>query len=363
LASDARALGRVVVQHRDVGGLDPHFFSPDLMAVRGAWERNAFPKLGFSLSEPLTVTGCVQFDAAAPKNQRLTRGEFCEKYGLDKANKVAVFLTESPAHHDKEYKKKLKEVFQIVGKNRDFEFVIKPHPKDFAKVKQASMYRDLNTATWEQIVPEATVCEAQDQYDVFRHADVLIARGGTTSLEAGLFRTPFILVDYPEFELDDSHDRNCLKRTFPEPRFDGMKKRKLFPCGMLTARLNEIPDPQVRRCLSHFHERTLRLWGAVPDYIGGECTIEELPAILADRKYEFSDEGEYEEMVRDYCFANDGMAYKRVADLVESVADRPHLAVRIGAAKWRRPGQRLVFHLGWVKKFGLRLMRLVGIRI
>jgi len=71
----------------------------------------------------------------------------------------------------------------------------------------------------------------------------------------------------------------------------------------------------------------------IPEYIGSECSITELDDVLSSGAYEFTDAATYENLIKDYCYANDGCAYIRVADMIEKVETDPALRMKLQSSR------------------------------
>jgi len=348
-ASRARSFGKIIIQQQDVGGLDNWNYSPALMAVRSSWERTREMALHDITPKLIHITGCVQFDAAAPQHGRLTRKQFCQKYGLDENKKIAVYLPTSPATHTSFLKETYRQICLTVLDDPGFDLIIKPHPRDYARNKQSTRYEDTETPTWRQLVPEAPACEAADKYDCFRHCDVLISVVTTTFLEAALFHKPMLFVDRAEFFMRAyGFDESSLGDFWPRSHYSPPGRKRFDRFGSMHTDYAKLPDGDFR---SRFTELISNYDSFVPtgypEYIGTDCSLAELPDVLSSEGYRFDDEAAYADYVATYCFANDGLAYQRVADLVELVQQDPVLSRKLDRARRRR-----LWYLG--KHGGLR---------
>jgi hypothetical protein len=71
-------------------------------------------------------------------------------------------------------------------------------------------------------------------------------------------------------------------------------------------------------------------------WLGGACTVKELPDILESEEILHVDEDIRNQHLSDYWFKDDGLAHVRVADLVEMVQERPEIARKLYQSRGRR---------------------------
>ena len=114
-ADYARVEGKVILWHRDVGPTHIWLRNPHRVAVRGCFEIDEVKRHSGLDENDIRVTGCTQFDAAAPSNERLNKREFCEKYNLDPNKNTAVFLSATPAYHTDYVKKNYHQIFEVIS--------------------------------------------------------------------------------------------------------------------------------------------------------------------------------------------------------------------------------------------------------
>lgn len=314
--------GKVVIQHRDIGGMDNYVFDVDLLAVRGPWESGALRARGISLKRPPAAVGCVQFDNAAPGNARLSRSELFTKYGLDDSKETALVLSNGPGTHSIPYRAKTRRLFDEILRTGRFNVICKPHPSEYSRFKYSKPYGSSDKMSWDHYSQGIAVCDPEDGYDVLRHCDVIVARQSTMFLETPLVQKPVLFVDFPELWLPADLDDERLKKWHPPPRFTPPSRRPFHPMGIMGEGYLKIPDPEMQGMFKRSYQSVMGpggVWGLIPDYIGTEVTIEEMAEVLDAGAYRFDDAEAYDEYAREYCVANDGETYKRVADLVESI--------------------------------------------
>ena len=173
--------------------------------------------------------------------------------------------------------------------------------------------------------------EADDKYDCFAHAEVLIGQRSSIFRETALFHVPLLEVNVIEVR---SHilgiDQAEIDRLFPKKRFSPTRRRQWRHFGGLEEIIETLPESDFKRKALQDVDYLKSLYaGTLPDFIGAYCSLEELPEVLASGAYRFDDAAVYEDYIADYCVANDGKSYLRVADFVESVRDDPELATKL----------------------------------
>jgi hypothetical protein len=171
-------------------------------------------------ADRLAITGCIQFDKAAPQNAALDRRQFCRKYGLREESKIVVLCPTPPAAHIDTCKEDYRRISAIVRETPGFDLIIKPHPRDFAGIKQGMYYTNATTPTWVQLAPGVPACVPADTFDCYRHAEVLITQNSSLFKEAALFHKPILDINVPEsrayaFATDIAE----LARHLPQKRF------------------------------------------------------------------------------------------------------------------------------------------------
>lgn len=323
--------GKVVLWQRDVSADHAWIRYADLVAVRGSgdvevtMERTGLPR------ERIVVTGCTMFDRAAPQNMRLDRQAFCRKYGLRADNKIVVFCTTGPAAHIEPLKEDYRRICAAVRGLSGFDIVIKPHPREFARIKQGLRYSDAETPTWRQLAPGVPACEPCDIYDCYRHAEVLVTQNSSLFKEAALFHKPILEISIAESRANEfGVDPGELSRLLPARRFRPPSRRPWTFLGCLGEVYEQLPAGPIKDGAANLMKTYHSVFGNQgAEYIGSECSVAELADVLAGGAYVFDDAESYEALVERYCFANDGLAYLRVADAVEGVARNPVLATKL----------------------------------
>ncbi|MCI0440234.1 MAG: hypothetical protein L0177_14055 [Chloroflexi bacterium] len=339
-AECARGIGKLALQQRDVGGMNAWPVNPEWLAVRGAWDRGREALMGHQQPGTIHLTGCVQFDSAAPEYRRLSRSEFFQKYGLDESKKLAVVLSSKPTPRSAFVKGMYRHICQAVLDNADYNLIVKPHPSEYGDADEEAISK---TPFWKQLDTEAAVCELEDKYDCFSYCDVIISLPTSIFLEAALFRKPMLYVGMPEYWFDlhgFSSERRI--RSLPQDRYTPPSRRPYYPLGRMHPAYEKARDPEILNVFSTFKNMKERYPSGYPDYIGTECSIEELSGVLSIEAYRFDDERVYEQYIAEYCHASDGMSFSRVADFVESAIENPALSRKIG---------RRIWHLGSYSKW------------
>lgn len=341
----ARARGRLTIQHRDKGGNDEEkfFFDAHFTAIGGRFEEQRLRRLGGD-PENMEIVGRLQYDGASPDRMRLTREAFCAKYGLDPAQKTVVFLPSSPAGHAPGVKRLFQETCRRIGETPGFQLIIKPHPREYDGAKQETCYEDLETPTWEQVMPGIPACLPEDVYDCYRHAEVGVTQVSTTFHEFALFGKPFLFVEMGEFHMARyGFDPEWLRRRPDREKFQGAGRRPWRAAGMTREQIEAMPDPAMRETMLGLAES---YWGQFEaggqvEYVGGECTLEELKGILERGEYRIDDPALFKEIAAEYAHANDGCAWLRLADLTARVIGSPAHRGLLARIRFIRPWQRL----------------------
>lgn len=323
--------GKVVLWHRDIGSDHLWITDADRVAARGRFEIPALAAHAGLPPDRIVVTGCVQFDAAAPHRGRLDKAAFCRKYGLDESKRTAAFLATGPAGHAENVKANYRRICAAVLGVAGFNLIIKPHPREFARSKQDTTYADAETPTWVQLAPGVPACAPCDTYDCFRHCDVLLTQNSDVFKEGALLHKPILEVAIPEAR---AHHLGIpaqeLTRLLPRQRFTPPGRKPWTRLGCLERAPHLLAAGSVRDNALKLIEDFRRLYdGHTPDFIGSECSLDELGDVLGSGAYAFDDDDAYDTYVSEYCFANDGLAYKRVADFVEAVERDPQLAPKL----------------------------------
>lgn len=352
IADYAAQMSKVIVYLADTS-LHPWLWRADLVCAGSPYERDRLasltgldemPRLKVEhwarlspleelSEEDIPVTGTTLHDQAAPANRRLDRAAFLERYGLDPEKRTAVWLPSSPACHDDWFKGLYRRVCGAVEEEAGFNLIIKPHPRDYAGAKQGARYEDTVTPTWEQLAPGVRVCRPEDKWDCFREADVLLSSWTTAAIEAGLVRTPMLLVDRLSFGLEIiGRPDPALKELLPRTRYQSPSLRTLGVMEPLVRALARRVDPETREYLENCLASETDFYRiGFPEYLGTDCTMAELPRVLAEGLYRLDDRRAFDAYESRYSAGLDGRAYLRIADAVESVEKRPRTAAKLRA--------------------------------
>ena len=359
----AHEIGKVLIQHRDIGGIEWVFYEAHLVAVRSAYEMHWFQSMidhgrrpedfergyfNFSklLPSGMVATGSTQFDDM-PDFPNISRTDFFRKYGLSPDKKMAVYFPHSPAFMTGLSNEKYVAILEVLKNDPTHEVLIKPHPQDYARFRQTKTFDDATMPTWEKLGLDVPICGPEDKYNALALADVVLSRQSTMSIEGALFGTPMLFVDFLESKFEcNGVDGRWIKEQSGVKRFtgSGRKTRNDFIESIPGVGLSAVPA-HAKELMAYFQRLTTQFFpngvAGLPDYIGSECTIEELPEILASQAYKFDQKEVYDSYIADECYANDGLAYKRVADVVDSVWERPQLVDLIRNGRRRRWRERL----------------------
>lgn len=298
----ANELGVATVQHSNNADFDMRYHGADWVCVRGEFHLKERIRRQQLPLDRMVITGSTQFDCAQqPKVRQASKEEFCKKYGLDPTKRIAVWLPSAPQAHFEWNMQKYVEICETVRDSGSHSLVIKAHPNDYTKRKSETTFNGQHT--WEVLTPWASVVEPEDAYICYKLSDVGISTHSSVSMEFPLFHTPFIYVDADKDPVLQLHKHNWAEW------FD------------------EI---------------------AVPSLVGMYCSSDELAGVLAEEKYRISDPELFENHIAEFSYKNDGLAYKRIADVVERAAQESRSSGR--AMRWAKGGI-------WLTKYGSTLTR------
>jgi hypothetical protein len=325
-------------------------YKPDLVSVRSVFDRERMEHFGIAKKEAIHITGSVGSDDAAEENQKIDRDELCKKYGLKSSKKICVFMSSGPALHTEEVKKYYVQICDIINQIPDFNLLIKPHPREYLKEKQHTRYENNHDHTWEQLAPGIPVCDAEDKFDCLRHCDVLVSQGLTsTFIETALLHKPIIYVAIPEGYVQARGigvSSNDLRPYISNERFTLPGRKVWHELGCLYPNYKEIlpPGPLLDWAIQLDNKKSVYFPTGFPEYIGSECSLDELYEVLSSGSYQFNDSDVYDKHIAEFSYANDGKAYKRLADVVDLVEQTPAYSskiVRLYRSRWFRPVRRI----------------------
>ncbi len=311
----AKRLGKYVIEHMDRGGLDLLNNRPDFFAVPGDWYKTVGARWHGLPPERVVVTGCVQYDRVQGEELKKTdRTVFCERYDLDPAKKIAVWLPEGPGTHNAWYKTLYQEICQTVLASGRYNLIIKGHPWDYSGYRREQTYGDTSRPSWEQLTPGVPVCRQEDAYLCFRHCDLGLTVTSAVYLDFALFRKPILFVDFQEAMLSEVV---AAQARLPKKRFTGVGLRRLRLLPETLEIIRKIPNGQ----RTIYADPDLAGGAGLP-FVGGECSREELPEIL-ESDLTIEDPAAYDAIIREFCFQNDGRAAERIAQLVDQLPAKP----------------------------------------
>ncbi|HER26155.1 MAG TPA: hypothetical protein ENI69_03505 [Rhodospirillales bacterium] len=334
-ADYAREKGKVILQHLDVTAMHTFLYNPDIIAVRGAFDVQRIMRETGLPRDAIEITGCTQLDQAVSTKNYPSREAFCAEYGLDPEKKIALFVSTCPAGHRPSTQSLYKRVCDIVKESSGHALIIKPHPREYGAVKQDVFYGDSDTPPWECYSPGVPACRQEDGIDAFRYCDVIIAQMAWTCFEAALFRKPTIYVDMPEFWFaasiasigSERLRKNLLRRRYSPPG-----RRTWFPLGNTLLSFEGIRDGEIRDALRKAVLERMggRMFSLLPEYVGCECSVDELADVLNAGKYRIDDQEIFDDYADTYFCGRDGSAYKRIADMVERSSELLEMSRRRG---------------------------------
>ncbi len=153
---------------------------------------------------PVYVVGAPQFDALRQERFYRTREEFCLDQGLDPSLPIIVYAIGSP-NFLKEHHGALHLAGRIAaGELGDVQMLVRPHPiHDNTEMKE--IFERFEPLTRLQMTPNAgrKVHERlQDErqmvewINTFRHADVVVNLSSTVTIDAAIFDTPVVNLDF-----------------------------------------------------------------------------------------------------------------------------------------------------------------------
>ena len=124
----------------------------------------------------------------------------------------------------------------------------------------------------------------------------------------------------------------ALKELLPWSRHTTPSRRSLGQMEPLLQVLEGRVDPETREYLENCLASEQEFYRAgFPEYIGTDCTMEELPQVLAQGRYRFEDQAVYDDYAVRYSAGLDGKAFLRIAEVVESVEREPRTAAKLEA--------------------------------
>ena len=276
-----RTLGKLAKRYRKlVGRFDhqvelPHSPYADFVAVAGPYFRELLlrnhPEVNPS---DVSVVGSTRFDRAKwPEVKQQTREEFCRLYRCDPEKKIALFLTTCPDGMDDWYVERFRRICETVRSNPDWTLMIKPHPADYAKRRS---HRFGGRHSWEILAPDETVVRPEHGYSSFHHCEVGITVGSDVSYEFALFRRPLVFINSEGWDL---YKRGMDRQGYP-----------------MSGRPYQVPS-----------------------WVGRDCKVEGLDEVLTTGSYQVAGERPFDEHISKHCHKDDGLAYRRLADLVDTV--------------------------------------------
>lgn len=230
-----------------------------------------------SKSSPVYVVGAPQFDIFFQEEYYETREEFCDSQNLDPDLPIIVYAIGSP-NFLQEYHGAVEMAKRIVaGDLGSVQMLIRPHPiHDNAALcrafdKYAPSVRLQQTHNAGKAVAERTQDERQirEWINTFRHADVLVNLASTVTVDAAIFDTPVVNVDFDpqpgqadqKLIKDINHRWNHFK---PVAESGGVRLVGNYD-ELTAAVLTYLQDPKLDR------EGRARIVRHVCEYADGKC--------------------------------------------------------------------------------------------
>lgn len=153
---------------------------------------------------PVYVIGAPQFDIFHQERFYQSREDFCAGQGLDPNRRIILYAVGSP-NFLKEHHGAIHLAERIAnGELGNVQMLVRPHPiHDNAEMKE--MFERYEPATKLQITPNAGKAvheRSQDESQIvewlntFRHADVVVNLSSTVAIDAAIFDTPVVNLDF-----------------------------------------------------------------------------------------------------------------------------------------------------------------------
>jgi len=204
IAKVAKNLGikSLVIQHGYVG--HPIGFLPltaDKIAVWGKKSKEFFIQNGVDKSR-IVITGCPRFDRYI-KGKVPSKNKVCKELGINPNEKIVVLATQhanrgstfANVHiRDDEFEKIVKIVIDATKELSDYQLVIKLHPSDNkVEVHKQIIFR-ITSNLPKEIKQRIFVVQHVDISKILSICDVLITFTSTTGLEAMILKKPIITI-------------------------------------------------------------------------------------------------------------------------------------------------------------------------
>ena len=305
IAELARRYGKIVVQY-DYSVDTSRSRNVDFFAVIGPHFKDALLKLSPEVNaRSIFVVGSLRHDRARwSEVQDMTRQRFCKIYEIDPEKKIALFLPTAPWVMDDFYVGLYRRICGAISNDPRFTLMIKGHPSDYMKLKSD---RFGETPSWEVLAPHVPVVQQHHGFQSFRHCEVGITTSSSVAFEFALAGRPLLFVE-----------TNEVKQSWSETE----------------KRSNALN---------------------VPSWVGSETSVEALPDVLGTGGYRICDDGVFERFIAKYCYKNDGLAYKRLADVVDTI-------VETGVVERNRVSAGYLYAATVCRRLAKRLQDLVSVR-
>jgi hypothetical protein len=284
LVTLAKSMGVVTLQHDNVPRIDVRYTGADWICESSLFVAEERKRRAHAQERKIVVTGSTMIDLVRSQEvEAITKASFCEKYRLDPSKKIAVWMPSAPQVQNGWHQASYTQICEIIQKSAGHSLIIKAHPNDYLKRKSPSFFQGKHT--WQVLAPTAVVLEPEDAYQCYKVCDVGISNSSSVSLEFPLFSKPFVYVDIDKSPVLAMHRPSWWWGDLPSPSF----------IGMITS-------------------------------------ADELSAVLDESQYEISDDAAYQAHVAKYFYQADGLAYQRIADVIERAVEESHtssVAVRL----------------------------------
>ena len=155
-------------------------------AVYGPWPKKVLVEDCNYPEGSVVVTGQARYDTLARADKIFSRENFCERYGLDAGNKIALICTQAfPVFEERIVF--LKSILKALKEFPEIQIVIKPHPneneewcKEIVEEQKASV----------SILPKRS-----NTYEAIYACDIMLAFFSTTITEALILNKPVVVVN------------------------------------------------------------------------------------------------------------------------------------------------------------------------
>ncbi|MBI2094281.1 MAG: hypothetical protein HYT88_06145 [Candidatus Omnitrophica bacterium] len=320
---------RPVIECQDVGDQIAFTYPADEIAVPGRFFQDLLVLERHAEPSRLVITGDIRFDALSEPETMQRAATFFERYSLSSDRPVVVFCTGASQRQDPWTQALYRRIIQVLEDSGRYQPVIRLHPNDFAAHKRHHHYAAHAGASNTVLYPHVPCIEQRDVLAAMKRCAFYICVESSTCIESSLYGKNCLVVNLHEWCLSDVH-RNQTSH-FPNPRFNGVGLKNI----RFDARIQDMQHQGILRpgaSVYRTHNGRCHEFG----WIGGDCSIDELPGLLKTVDFESVDSQACSWHLEHYWHRNDGKAHERLADLVEHFQSDPILSARLFAARGRQ---------------------------